>query len=80
MPSELDPHVQTALDGAKELHRLVGLGIEELYEDRLPELFESLALHFDRGEVWDKAVVSFQQAGAKAMGRSAYREAVAHFL
>ena len=32
-----------------------------------------------RGEVWDKALIYCRQAGAKAMARSAYREAVAYF-
>src|SRR5207237_177860 len=32
-----------------------------------------------RGEVWEKAVTYLQKAGAKALARSAYREAVAFF-
>jgi tetratricopeptide (TPR) repeat protein len=40
---------------------------------------DRLAYHALRGEVWDKAVVYARQAGAKALARSAYREAVAGF-
>jgi predicted ATPase len=40
---------------------------------------ERLAHHALRGEVWDKAVIYCQQAGARAFDRSAFREAVAAF-
>ena len=40
---------------------------------------ERLAHHALRGEVWDKAVAYCRQAGARAMARSAHREAVAYF-
>ena len=53
--------------------------LEALYPDRLAEQVERLAHHALRGEVWDKAVAYCRQAGAKAMARSAYREAVACF-
>ena len=44
-----------------------------------PSTSERLAHHALRGEVWDKAVAYCRQAGAKALARSAYREAVACF-
>ncbi len=53
--------------------------LERLYPDRLPEQVERLAHHAFRGEVWEKAVSYLRQAGAKAAGRSAHREAVAYF-
>ena len=40
---------------------------------------ERLAHHALRGEVWDKALAYFRQAGEKAMVRSAYREAAGYF-
>jgi tetratricopeptide (TPR) repeat protein len=40
---------------------------------------DRLAYHAVRGEVWDKALAYSRQAGAKAMARSAYREAAASF-
>ncbi len=43
------------------------------------EQVERLAHHALRGEVWDKALCYYRQAGAKAEARSAYREAVACF-
>jgi tetratricopeptide (TPR) repeat protein len=46
-----------------------------LIDDRV----ERLAHHAWRGEVWDKAVIYFRQAGAKALSRSAHQEAVGYF-
>ena len=63
----------------KALHRLVGLGIEELYADRLPEYYEMLAHHFDQGEVWDKAVEYLVKAGMKARKDHALATALAFF-
>ena len=40
---------------------------------------ERLAHHALRGEVWDQALAYCQQAGEKAMARSAHREAVGYF-
>jgi hypothetical protein len=49
--------------------------IEERYPDRLAEQVERLAHHAFRGEIWDKALTYYRQAGAKA----AHREAVTCF-
>jgi len=54
-------------------------GLEGLYPDRLAEQVERLAHHAFRGEVWEKSVTYLRQAGAKALARSAYREAVTWF-
>jgi tetratricopeptide (TPR) repeat protein len=40
---------------------------------------ERLAYHAWRGEVWDKAVIYFRQAGVKTLARSAHHEAVGYF-
>jgi tetratricopeptide (TPR) repeat protein len=53
--------------------------LEALYPDRLAEQVERLAHHAFRGEVWNKALTYFRQAGAKAVARSAQREAVVCF-
>jgi tetratricopeptide (TPR) repeat protein len=58
------------------LHARIVEAVERLYADRLAEHVERLAHHAFRGEVWDKAVTYLWQAGNKAAGRSAYREAV----
>src|SRR5207249_6810112 len=46
---------------------------------RVAEQVERLAHHALRGEVWDKALGYYWQAGERVMARSAYREAVGDF-
>jgi class 3 adenylate cyclase/tetratricopeptide (TPR) repeat protein len=66
-------------DRRRVLHARAVTAIEGLYPERLTEHAERLAHHALRGEVWEKAVRYLRQAGAKAMERSAYREAAAGF-
>jgi class 3 adenylate cyclase/tetratricopeptide (TPR) repeat protein len=61
----------------QELHHLIGLAIEELYADRLPEQYEMLAYHFTKAEVWDKALDYLLKAAEKAAKAFATREALA---
>ena len=61
------------------LHARIVEALEALAGDRVTEQVERLAHHALRGEVWDKALTYFRQAGEKAMTRSAYREAVGYF-
>jgi len=66
-------------DRRKTLHaRIVGV-IERFYRDRLTEHVERLAHHAVRGEMWEQAVTYLRQAGAKALARSANREALTCF-
>ncbi len=63
----------------KALHaRIVG-AIERFYPDRLTEHVERLAYHAVRGELSEQAIRYLRQAGAKALTRSAAREAVTCF-
>jgi len=61
------------------LHARIVEALEALAGDRLAEQVEHLAYHALRGEVWDKALAYFRQAGEKAMTRSAHREAAGYF-
>jgi class 3 adenylate cyclase/tetratricopeptide (TPR) repeat protein len=61
------------------LHASIVEAIEALQSERLAEHSETLADHAFRGEVWSKAAVYLRQAGVRAMGRSALREAVTWF-
>ena len=63
----------------RALHGRIVEAIEKLYSDRLAEQAELLAHHAFRGELWEKAVTYLCQAGVKAAGRSADREAVGSF-
>jgi tetratricopeptide (TPR) repeat protein len=60
----------------RALHaRIVG-AIEDMWSGRLSEHVDRLASHAFRGELWDKALLYGREAGGKAAGRSAYREAL----
>ncbi len=63
----------------RALHARIVEALEALAGERVAEQVERLAHHALRGEVWDKALAYFRQAGEKAMARSAYREAVGYF-
>jgi tetratricopeptide (TPR) repeat protein len=67
----------------QERRRVLHARIVEVFErfspDRLAEQVEHLAHHALRGEVWNKALAYWRQAGEKALTRSAYREAVGDF-
>src|SRR5262249_105475 len=61
------------------LHAQIVAALEALAGDQVAEQVERLAHHALRGEVWDKALAYYWQAGEKAMARSAHREAVGYF-
>jgi tetratricopeptide (TPR) repeat protein len=61
------------------LHARIVEALEALAGDRVAEQVERLAHHALRGEVWDKALAYFRQAGERAMTRSAHHEAVGYF-
>jgi class 3 adenylate cyclase/tetratricopeptide (TPR) repeat protein len=63
----------------RALHARIVEALEGLTGERVAEQVERLAHHALRGDVWDKALVYFRQAGEKAMARSASREAVGYF-
>jgi class 3 adenylate cyclase/tetratricopeptide (TPR) repeat protein len=62
----------------KELHRTIGLAIEELYAERLAEHYETLAHHFSRGEDWPRALDYHTRAAEKALGAYATRAVIDH--
>ncbi len=63
----------------RALHAQIVEAIEQLYGDRLTEHVDRLAHHAERGGLWDKGVNYLLEAGRKAAGRSANKEAVAYF-
>jgi class 3 adenylate cyclase/pimeloyl-ACP methyl ester carboxylesterase len=58
----------------RALHHRAGEVIEELYQDHLPEFYETLAWHFGHGEAWPKAVEYCLAAASKNRERFAYAE------
>jgi class 3 adenylate cyclase/tetratricopeptide (TPR) repeat protein len=63
----------------RELHALVGLAIEELYPDRLPEHYEMLAYHFSKAEDWPRALDYLVKAAEKATQAFGLRQALIHY-
>lgn len=61
----------------RELHRMIGLAIEELYADRLGEQYEVLAHHFSKAEEWPKAFDYLLKAADKAGKAFSIRDALA---
>jgi class 3 adenylate cyclase/tetratricopeptide (TPR) repeat protein len=62
----------------RRLHRMIGLTIEELYADRLAEHYETLALHFERGEDWERAFRYHRLAAVKARDGYANQAVIEH--
>ena len=67
------------LDRRRALHTRILAAMESSHADRLAEHVERLAHHAVRAEAWNQAVGHLRQAGLKAAGRSAYRQAAAAF-
>ncbi len=62
----------------QRLHRSVGTRLESAYGTKTAEIATELALHFDRGRDYGRAVQHYQAAATNALGRFAHREAVAY--
>jgi len=58
------------------LHRQIGEREEAGYGERAREIAAELAVHFERGHDYHKAIQYLQQASENALRRSAYREAL----
>jgi tetratricopeptide (TPR) repeat protein len=67
------------LQRRKEIHRAVGQAIEDLYAERLSEYQEELAYHYERGEVWEKALEYLVKAGQQLQQVYANQEALVHY-
>jgi class 3 adenylate cyclase/tetratricopeptide (TPR) repeat protein len=63
----------------KELHRLVGQAIEELYQDRIEEQVDLLHHHFSLAENWSKAAKYGRQAANRAYRLSQFDQSLITF-
>jgi tetratricopeptide (TPR) repeat protein len=63
----------------RALHARIGTAMEALHAGRLIEHVERLAHHALAAEQWGQALTYARMAGAKALGHSAYRDAVDYF-
>ena len=55
------------------------MAIEELYAARLPEFYEMLAYHYERGEVWEKALEYLVKAGQRRSRPTPTRKLCDHY-
>ena len=60
------------------LHQRIGEREEAAYGERAGEIAAELAMHFERGREYVRAVQYRHQAGENALQRSAYQEAMVH--
>lgn len=61
-----------------QLHRRIGLREEAGFGSRSGEIAARLALHFERGNDYSRAVTYHRHAAANALRRYAYHEAISH--
>ncbi len=66
-------------ENRRRIHERVGLVMEKLFVDRLPEYYETLAYHFQRGRSVEKAIDYLVKSGQKSMKRYALEEAHRYF-
>jgi predicted ATPase/DNA-binding winged helix-turn-helix (wHTH) protein len=60
-----------------QIHRRVGEHLEQVYGEQARNIAAELAVHFEQGQDWKRAVTWLQQAATNATHRSASKEAVA---
>jgi class 3 adenylate cyclase/tetratricopeptide (TPR) repeat protein len=58
----------------REIHERIGLVMEQLFNDRLPEFYEALAYHFKLGQSIHKAIDYLMKSGEKSLKRYALDE------
>jgi len=58
----------------QEIHGHIGSAIEQIFTDRLPEFYETLAFHYKRGNSSKKAVDYLMRSGKKSIKRYALEE------
>lgn len=63
----------------KTIHERVGLVMEELFKDRLPEFYETLALHFKQGKSISRAVYYLIKSGERSLEKFALDESHKYF-
>jgi class 3 adenylate cyclase/tetratricopeptide (TPR) repeat protein len=62
-----------------KIHERIAFVMEELFHDRLPEFYETLAFHFVKGQSDEKAVEYLVKSGEKSLERYSVEEAHQYF-
>ena len=63
----------------REIHERIALVMEGIFQDRLPEFYETLAFHFKQGQSLHKAVDYLINSGEKSWRRYALEESHQYF-
>jgi predicted ATPase len=71
-------YARVPLGRRAHLHRQIGRRLEAGYGLQAPEIAAELAVHFEQGGDYDRAVHYLQHAGDNAMQRWAHQEAIAY--
>jgi tetratricopeptide (TPR) repeat protein len=58
----------------KAIHERIGLVMEQLFKDRLPEFYETLSFHFSKAKSLHKAVDYLVKSGEKSLSKYAVQE------
>jgi tetratricopeptide (TPR) repeat protein len=56
------------------MHQQIGLVMEQVFSDRLPEFYETLAFHFRHSTLYQKAVDYLRKSGMKSLKKYAVQE------
>ncbi len=59
----------------QDIHERIAIVMEQLFQDRLPEFYETLAFHFKQGKSHLKAVEYLVKSGEKSLARYSLNEA-----
>lgn len=70
---------ELSADRRRLWHRQIGQALEDLYPERLDELSGELAEHFERAQLWEKAIAYAMRAGAGAQKTYSYGAARAFY-
>jgi predicted ATPase len=71
-------HEHSTVNQRQRWHQRIGLCKEQAYNGRAPEIAAELAVHFEQGRNYQRAIHYLQQAAQNALRRSANTEAIAH--
>ena len=61
------------------MHERIAFVMEHFFQDRLPEIYETLAFHFKHGKLDHKAMKYFTESGRKSLSKYAVQESHLHF-
>ena len=64
---------------SRAIHARTGQAVEQLFTDRLPEYYETLAFHFKQAQSYDKAFDYLVKSGEKSLARYALEEAHTYY-